>query len=489
MVDNKKRKSISINAALNVVRNSLTIIFPLVTYPYLTRVLGVENLGKVNFGTSVVSYFLLAAAFGITSYATREGAKIRENKIELEKLCSQLFTINIIMTIVAYTFLAILLLISHKTRTYFLLIFIQSFSILFTTLGIDWINNIFEDYYYITIRSVIINVLILILIFLFVKDSEDYYIYALLTVISNGIVCIFNFIHFRKYIVIKMTIHINFLHHFKRMFIFFINALTITIYVSADTTMLGYIVGEYYVGVYSAATKIYNTVKSILAAIYIVALPKLSKSATDDKKKFSEIVTKEFSIITLILFPTTAGIFMCSDTIILLLGGTDFYPASITLRILLLALIFAIYGGIFTQCIMLPQNKEFINMKATIFSSIINVILNFYFVSEWKHNGAAITTVIAEGFVLVYCGVFYKKGWKYFQWDVICRNIVHSLIGSLLIILEIIINFKLISSSIVALIISIIMGCVIYTIFLLLVKNYFIINIKRLIVSKIRKSE
>ena len=166
--DNKKFKSLGVNAFLNAFKSSLSVLFPLITYPYAFRILNVEGMGKVNYATSIVSYFSLIATLGVSSYAVREGAKLRNKKEDLEKFSNQIFSLNLFTTFIAYAALAVSLVFVQQFSGYRLLIVLSSLTILFTTLGVEWLNTIYEDYLYITIRSIITHVISLILLFLLV---------------------------------------------------------------------------------------------------------------------------------------------------------------------------------------------------------------------------------------------------------------------------------------------------------------------------------
>ena len=175
--------SLKRNASLNGVRTVFAILFPLITFPYATRVLQVANLGKVNFSSSIVNYFLLMAGLGVATYAIRGGAGLRNNPEKLNEFGNQVFTINLISTMISYLFLFTVLFTVPSLADYRLLLLIQSMSIIFTTVGVEWIYSIYEDYLFITLRSLAFQVLSLILLFVLVKDTEDYYLYALITVI------------------------------------------------------------------------------------------------------------------------------------------------------------------------------------------------------------------------------------------------------------------------------------------------------------------
>ncbi|MBT9094481.1 oligosaccharide flippase family protein, partial [Lactobacillus delbrueckii subsp. bulgaricus] len=163
-----KKKSLGLNAALNGFRSVLNIIFPIITFPYISRVLTVGEIGKYNWSNSFVSYFLLIAGLGVSTYAIREGAKFRNDRKTLSDFASQVFSINILSTLASYVLLLLCVLIFSKIHAYAICVFIFSIQIIFTTLGTEWIYSIFEEYAYITIRSILFKILSIVLLFIFV---------------------------------------------------------------------------------------------------------------------------------------------------------------------------------------------------------------------------------------------------------------------------------------------------------------------------------
>lgn len=211
-------KSLSKNISLNLLKTVMGLAFPLITYPYITRVLGVENVGKYNFATSIVGYIALLANFGITSYAEREGARIRDDKIQMASFVEQIFSIRLLTTLFAYIVLIGMLVFSGKTSklsSYAVLILIQSVTVLGTTMGVEWVNTVYEDFAYITVRTIAFQILSIILMFIFVRTSNDLYKYAVISVIASvgGSVC--NFFYSRKYIHLKVTKKINLKKHLE----------------------------------------------------------------------------------------------------------------------------------------------------------------------------------------------------------------------------------------------------------------------------------
>ena len=192
-------KSLKVNSVINIIKTVLSIIFPLITFPYASRVLGVNGIGRVDYANSISNYFVLFAELGITTYAVREGAKIRENKEQLNQLCSEIVIINSISTAVAYTGL-VLCSFLPVLKNYQNILLLCGTTMIFNLIGVNWIFNIFEDYVYITVRTFVFQVLALICMFCFVRSSDDYIIYAGLVVMANVGSNIFNIFYKRKYI-------------------------------------------------------------------------------------------------------------------------------------------------------------------------------------------------------------------------------------------------------------------------------------------------
>lgn len=471
-------KSVKKNAVLNVIKSLMSIIFPLITYPYATRILGVDNLGKVNYTNSIVSYFTLLAALGITTYAIREGAKVRNEKNEIEKFSSEIFSINIVTTLLSYLFLIVFLLTSYKLKEYRALILLQSATIIFTTLGIDWLNSIYEDYFYITIRTIVVHIISLVCLFIFVKSPEDYYLYAILTVLTNAIICISNFFYCKKYTKVKFTTKMNFRKHIKFMLLFFANNVAVSIYVHADTTMLGWMIGDYSVGIYSVAAKVYSILKTVIASIYLVSLPRLTYYASnDDKKNYKGLVTELTSIIILILLPCSAGVFVLAKEVVLILSGEAYISAIPVLRIQSIAIIFAIFGGILTQCMNVSLNKEKITLKATVLGALTNVGLNFFLIKNYQEKGAALTTVISEIIVLVYCVIKFKNLFEYLSKNDIIKNFITAFVEMLFIFLIGSIFEKMMIVGWIRILLTILLSAITYIVILLMSKNQIFLSI------------
>lgn len=419
-------RSLKTNALLNAIRTFMSMIFPLITFPYVSRILQVENMGKVNFSASIVSYFTLLAGLGISTYAIREGSRLRDNEMELKNFGNQIFTINLLSTAVAYILLAIVLFFVPSIHTYVLLIIVQSVNIIGTTLGVEWINIIYENYIYIAIRSFLVQFVSMIALFVLVHNTNDYVVYAAIMVFSMTAANIFNFIYVNKKSKIRITSNLRLNIHLKPIMVIFAMSVATTIYVNSDSTMLGFMSGDYYVGLYAIAAKIYSILKSLIAAFILVALPRLSNYiATGKIEQYNRKANDILNLCILLLLPTVVGVFMTSNEIINLFAGETYLDAVPALNILSISLIFSIFAVYFTHVVLLPMKKEKIIMYATIFSAVVNLLLNTIFIPLFNHIGAAITTAISECIVMI---------WQmYYVTDMIRMNIAKKdIVGILL---------------------------------------------------------
>lgn len=396
-------KSIKENAVYNAIKTGSTILFPFITFPYVSRTLMSESIGKVNFSASIVSYFALIASLGISTYAIRECASVREDKTSLDKLASQIFSINVCTTIVSYLALFITLLLFRRLDNYRTLIVIQSLSILFTTLGVDWINSAVEDFKYITLRTVAFQLLSLALLFLFIHNPEDYIKYSFISLISSSGASLVNIWYRRKYCSIKFTTHIDWEKHLKPIMLLFVMILAHDIFANVDSTMLGLIQGDRAVGLYTTAQRINRIVSQVIGSVLWVIMPRMSLYfAEKNYDEINRLLRKLLGFNFLVGLPCVTGLIVLSNDIVLLMAGSDFVEASPILKIRALSLLFSLLGGnLLGNAILLPSKQEKYYMTVCIVTAFINIITNYLLIPHWGPIGAAITTAFCSLCILV----------------------------------------------------------------------------------------
>ena len=406
----EKSKSLKINICLNFFRTLSNLIFPLITFPYASRILLPDGIGRANFANSIVSYFSIIAMLGINAYGIREAAKVRDDKEKLSKFVKEIFFINLISTVISYVLFFITIFNFKVFFKYKELLLIYSITILFTTLGMEWLYTAVEDFFYITIRSFIFQGIALILLFFFVKTKEDLFNYAVITVFSNIGSNICNFIHARKFLTKKSLYHLEIKKHIKSLFTLFALALTSSIYTLLDTTMLGLIGNPFEVGIYVAATKINRIVLSLVVSVCSVLLPRLSYFyGNNEKVKFLNTFYKLVEAVFAFSFPCAIGLSVLGEPLIDLFSGKNFMQAVPTMRIMNPIIIIVALSNCIGVQLFMPLGKEQKTLYSDIAGAFVNFLLNIVFIKKFGAVGAAIGSVCAETTVLIIQLIFARK--------------------------------------------------------------------------------
>ena len=354
-----KNNSIRVNTVLNLCRQISSGLFPIITIPYISRILGTENYGRVNFSISIINYFVLFANLGMIIYATRECAILRNFEKKFNIFANEVFTTHLLMTLLSLVVLYTMLFFVDFFSNYIVVLSVLSIMIIFNAFNVEWIYNAHEDYLYPTICTFIIQILSFILLFIFVRSSTDFLLYCFFYVLSYSGMYVVSFFMVGKYSHIRLTTHPNIIKHIVPMFILFSNDLMVSIYVNSDITILGFLTNDRSVGIYAISVKAYTICKRIFGAVITVMFPRLSFFyQTNKKDKYRSLVTKAFNAILLFVIPAAFGMFFISDDMMMLLGGKEYILGGNSLRVLCLALVFSALANFFTTAVMLPSRNE-----------------------------------------------------------------------------------------------------------------------------------
>ncbi len=472
-----KETSVQKNTIFNAIKSASSIIFPLITFPYASRVLQTEAIGKVNFGNSVVNYVSLLATLGITTYAVRECAKVRDDKQQLGNVASQMFSINVFTTLVAYIILGLTLMFAKPLENYRLLIVVQSTVVLFTTLGTDWLNTAMEDFRFITLRTIFFQVVSLILMFLFVKGPEDYLLYAAITVVSSGGANLTNIFYRRKFCRVHITVRIDLKRHMGPILLLFSMILSQTIYVNSDVTIIGLFRGDHEVGLYSTAVKVYTIVNTMVASVAFVVMPKLTYwFAKKDYGQINLLLRYGLGFIVTLGFPCIVGINAVCKDIIMLLAGAEYLEAVPALHILTIALLGSFFGGFVGNLIMIPSGREKICLRTSLISALTNMVLNLIFIPIFGFVAAAATTAVAE-FISFFIGLHYVE--KQIKIGDLKKLLFAPLLGCVAMVVVVLLVSAFIKALAVRLVLSIALGAGVYLAVLVLMKHEFTLSMLR----------
>lgn len=382
---------------------TLTVLVPLITFPYVSRIFLPEGSGKINFVSSVIQVFILFASLGFYTYGVREGARVRDDRTKFSKLGQELLFINILSTAATYAvFLACVFLVP-SFRPYRGLLLIQGLTIGSTALAMDWVFGVFEDYVYIAVRQILCQLFVVTTLFLFIHRPEDIYLYVALSMFSVVVSNTLSVLYSRKYLSYRPSraYHYEVKKHLVPIFTMFATTLAAKVYNNIDTILLGFLASDYNVGIYSAAVKMNTVLITFFAAMSPVFMPRIiGYIEKNDYDSYFRLLKKILGMIVGLGLPAVVGLEMLSDQIILLLADTAFAPAALTMRILAPVVLVNACANVLYYDVMVLYKKEKYVLLCTAGGAVLNLALSILLIPFFAENGAAIGSVISEALAL-----------------------------------------------------------------------------------------
>lgn len=405
-----KQHSVSENFIMNCILKVASVIFPLITLPYVTRILLPDGIGKVSFATSVVNYFLMFVQLGIPTYGIRAVAQVRDDRLQLSKTVMEIMIINLIMLLIVGACYILFIISYPENNREQLLYCILGVTLLMTPIGAEWFYSGFECYRYITIRSIIFKAIATFGVFFFVKNQKDYLIYAFFTVFASVGSYICNFINLHNYIDLKKAENLNLLVHIRPILVFCAMSIATKVYTNLDSIMLGIMTNDAEVGYYSTVVKIRTVLLSVTTALGAVLLPRSSyyvgKGQLDNFKTISK---KAFHFIWLIASPITIFVIIIANDGIQILGGREFLPAVNALRWIMPTVLLVGLSNLTGIQMLVPMKREKCVLLSVIVGAIVDFLLNIKLIPCFHSAGAAIATLVAEVVVVLVQFMFFEK--------------------------------------------------------------------------------
>ena len=397
-----KVHSVKYNFLMNFILTASSLIFPLITFPYVSRVLHATGNGNVNFAASIANYFLMVASLGIPTYGVKACAKVRDDKEQLSKTAQEILIINLISTaLVTVTYIIFVFTIPKFSQDKSLF-FIEGVNIVLNMFGANWLYQALEKYDYITARSILFNTISVALMFALVHQESDYHIYAATTVVASVGSNVMNFIRLNRYISFKKVGEYNFRRHLKPIFILFAGNAVASIYTNLDTVMLGFMKTSTDVGYYSAAVKIKNILVSVVSSLSGVLLPRMSYYVQHkDKQQFNRLMTTAFNATIFMSLPLCTYFIVEAKDSLIFLAGAEYIPATLAMQIINISIVAIGITSIIGIQVLTPINREFQLMISVIVGAVSDFILNYFMIPKWSAAGASFATMIAEYLVLV----------------------------------------------------------------------------------------
>ena len=468
---------------MNAILTMSSFIFPLITFPYVSRILLPVGTGKVSFATSLISYFSMFAQLGIPMYGIRACARVRDDREALTQTAQELLIINLIMDAISYVALFIVLLTVPRLQEDRTLYIIVSLTIILTSIGMEWLYKALELYTYITIRSIIFKVVSLIAMFLLVHKQEDYVIYGGITILAGSASNILNLINARKYIGLKPVGNYQFKKHLKPIGVFFAMSCATTIYLHLDAVMLGFMATEADVGYYDAAVKIRKVLLSIVTSLGVVLLPRASYYIEHGlKTEFKIITDKALTFVFLLATPMTVYFMLFAQEGVFLLSGRAYAGSIVPMQIIMPTLFLAGITNITGIQMLVPLGRENIVLYSEVAGAIVDVIINAILIPKYASAGAAVGTLVAEFAVLI---VQYAALRNEVRESFLSLHYLRVAVAIALGLLASVWVKRLMLGSFMTLLISAILFFGVYALYLLIRKEPLIIEIKNQVIGRI----
>lgn len=402
------KKNLFYNALLAVSQ----FIFPLITFPYSSRILGPNGIGSVNFIDSFTQYFLLFSALGVPLYGVREIAGSRDNPEKLAKIFNEILLIHLISTCIFSVIYVGLALSVQELRGHMDMVAVGVLIMFSNVFLIEWFYQGIENFSYITARSLIVRTLSVIFLFAFLKPGSNPIIYYLISASGYYVTSILNMFYIKKHVKIKLS-KLNLRDHLKPLVIILSSTLAVSVYLLMDNIILGFIKDEKAVGFYSTAIRIVKIPFTIIVAISSVIIPQVSQAfKNNDEDKIRLLIHKSFSFICLFGIPITAGIFISASFLVHKFAGEKFTESIVLVQILSPIILLVGLNNIFGFQILTPMGKEKYLLWAVIIGMIFSVTVNLLLIPVLSYKGAAITNLLTECIVTIACYLYVSRFFK-----------------------------------------------------------------------------
>ena len=394
---------------MNALLSLSSFLFPLITFPYISRILLPAGTGRVDFATSLISYFTMLAMLGVPTYGIRTCAKVRDDKIRLSRTAHELLFINLIMCVISYGLLFLALFTIPRLFEDRLLYVIVSSTILFNAIGMEWLYKALEEYTYITIRSLVFKVIAIVFMFLLIHAQKDYVLYGAISIFAASASNILNFFHAHRYIQMRPLGGYNLRRHLKPVFVFFAIVCASIIYTNLDTVMLGFMKTDVDVGYYNAAVKIKVALVALVTSLGAVLLPRVSYYLQHDMQdEFRRISRKALNFVFLMAAPFSLYFILFAKNSIYLLSGYAYTGSIEPMQIIMPTVLFIGLTGLMGIQVLVPLGKEKYVLYSEIGGAAADLILNWILIPKMGASGAAIGTLVAEAIVFVIQFIFLK---------------------------------------------------------------------------------
>ena len=470
-------KSVKVNYILNLINTGTQMLFPLITFPYVCRVLDADGIGQVNFFQSIISYISLFTCLGIPMYAIREIARDRDDVVKMNRTAVEILLLHTFLTLIGYVIVVILCLTIPQIKANVPLFLILSLTIFFTAIGCEWFYQGIEDFKYITIRGLVVKVISIALLFVFVRSKSDLIYYGCYTVFGILGGNIFNFFRLRRYIrpenIIFSNVRIR--RHLAPVLKVFSFSVVTSIYLQLNTVLLGFMKNALAVGYFAASTKIMQMLLSMSSCLGSVMMPRASHLIAEGKDdEFNGLIQKSYDFTLALSLPMTVGLILCAPSIIMVLCGDKFTPSILPSQIIAPIILMVAISNVMGIQVLFPKGKINLVTICCGIGAVVDLLLNIALIPSLSYIGTAIAYLGAEVSTTV---SMYFIGKRYIPIRYFKRDHLNYVIGCTVMSIVVYGISRMGLSGLTLLIVQGVCGALTYAIVLLIMKDAFFMQI------------
>ena len=386
----------------------LTMILPLITAPYISRVIGAKGLGIYSYSYTIVSYFATFALLGINFYGNRSIAKVRDDKEKRNKVFSEIYSMQLItsMTMLVLYLMYILLFVEENYNIALIMILFA----VSPAISVNWFFNGLEMFKITVTRNILIKVITVLCTFIFVKESTDLWKYTLILALGTFLSEGYLILTIKKYIAYSKPNIKNIFKHLKPNIVLFVPILAVSVYRSMDKLMLKWLVGYEQVGFYTNAEKIINICLACITALGQVMLPKMTTLlARGENSKFNNLLKKTIKFVSFLSIAMMFGIFSIASNFIPVFLGKGYGECVPILKLLSVNLVLLAWGNVLKSEYLIPKEKDQLYIISVVIGAMVNFIINLILIPRMMAKGAAIGTICAEvASLIIILGFIFK---------------------------------------------------------------------------------
>lgn len=401
-------ESVKKNIIYQTVYQLLTIILPIITAPYIARVIGAEGIGTYSYTYSIASYFVLFAKLGIHVYGNKAIAAVREDQKKLNKTFSEILLVHVIVSLLALVCYGGYVL--SAPEEYKLIAAIQSLYVAAELLDVNWLYFGLEKFKVTVTRNTAIKFGTIVATFLFVRDSGDVWVYCLIMAASMAISEAVVWIFLPRYVKFVKPEWVEAKRHLGPMLTYFIPSVAVSLYKVMDKIMLGTMAGTVQTGFYENAEKIINIALSFVTAVGTVMMPRMTNLiATGNTMESKKIIQKSMDFIYIAAYAMCFGIIGIAEVFPTVFWGEEFTECSILMSGLAISLVITAVANVIRTQYLIPRGKDRLFVASVCVGAVVNLLVNWLCIPCMKAVGAVVGTIAAEWAVFAIQAFFTRK--------------------------------------------------------------------------------